>query len=253
MLIIPTIFLRGGQIANPAPEARTALPSDPRVFAEYLRTAGAEMVHVVDLDPPNGGPVPHAKLLQAFVQEFGLHCQLSSQIRIVDDVERYLQHGMARVILGPIAYQKPDFARQVVQRFPGHLGIEITVRNRKVVIPGWTVAANKTAQDYLEQFRQMGMSIVLYSDVNDEGLLATDNLHQIRELASVAQMPIIHNTDLKSFDELRQLLYLEKFGVMGTILNKSLYEGRFDLESLITMTKEFELTEESEESTLIPE
>jgi phosphoribosylformimino-5-aminoimidazole carboxamide ribotide isomerase len=145
--------------------------------------------------------------------------------------QRYFDVGVGRIILGPIAYQKPAFAQEMADRFPGKIGIEFTVENRRVVIKGWTVAAHKTASDYLERFRDMGFALSLYSDVNEHGVVTPENLGRVRAFTSEAQMPVIHGADLESLEQLEPILHLEK--------------------ALITMTKEHELRDSDEDSTII--
>ncbi len=252
MFIIPTIYLRKQRLANPAPDATPPFPLETSALIDHLRAAGIEMLHLIDLDaPPAAGPIVNETVIQSFAQSF--HCQLSAKTRATETLQRYFQLGVARCVLGALAYQQPAFAEQAAKQFPKKIGVEITVRHGKVAIPGWTVAANKTAAEYLARFREYGMAFACYSDVDEAGTLQADNFRRIREFAQQAGMPIQQSSDLHSLDQLRQLLLLEKFGVMGTILGKSLYEGRFDITSLVTMAKEFEQSIASDESTVMPE
>ncbi|MBI2343468.1 MAG: hypothetical protein HYV02_03905 [Deltaproteobacteria bacterium] len=254
MFIIPTLYLRQQRIANLAQEQPSPIPADPQAAGDFLRAAGVEMLHLIDIEAPSAaGHSPNEPVIRLLAQECGFHCQLSAKTRALETISHYFQTGIARIVLGTLAYQQPRFAEAVAAQFPGKVGVEITVRHGKVAIKGWTVAANKSAAEYLARFREQGISFVLYSDVNEVGTLTTDNVARIRTFAERAGVPVIQSTDLESLDQLRQLLHLEKFGVMGTILGRSLYENRFDLVSLITMTKEHELNIASDEATLIPE
>ncbi|GEM_PF-1043371 len=254
MFIVPTIYLRGRRAVNPAPDAQPALPSDPMALAHIMQAAGVELVHIVDLDAPTAtGSLVHESIIKQYTTHFQLRCQLAAgHLRSADIIQRYLQTGIARVILGSLAYQQPDFAREVAQRFPRQIGIEISVRHQKVFIKGWTVAANKTALEYLERFRDLGITLAVYSDVDEHGALGATNFQNIRHFAEQAQMPVLHGCDLQSTAQLHELFYLEKFGVMGTILGKSWYEGRFDLGALVRLTKEREQSTETEDATVLP-
>ncbi|MBI2346347.1 MAG: hypothetical protein HYV03_05600 [Deltaproteobacteria bacterium] len=252
MLVIPTIYLRNHRVANPAPEARFHLPEDPLVLADEMQQAGVTTMHIVDLDAPQTiGHVTHGDLLKQFTEGGRFTVQVAGPLRTVEAVDRYLQLGVARIVLGSIAYQKPAFTAEVGKRFPHRIAVEISVRHNRVAIPGWTVAAHKSALDYGRQFADAGVSCVCYSDVGEGGELTAENMTNIREFASHIRMPVIHATDLTTIEELEQMLLLEKFGVIGTLLSKSLYEGRFDLKGIVTMAMERGLP--AEESTLIPE
>lgn len=252
MLVIPTIYLRNHRVVNPAPEARFHLPEDPMALAEEMAHAGVHLLHLIDLDAPQTtGHIGHADLVRQLCDKGRFAVQIAGPIRTVEAIDRYLQLGVSRVILGTIAYQIPTFTAEAGKKFPGKLGIEIDVRNHKVMIKGWTVAANKTALDYAVQFRSAGIAVALYSDVNEAGQITPANFQGIREFARQCRMPVIHATDLNSLEELEHVLLLEKFGVTGTLLSKSLYDGRFDIKGLITLAMERGLPDE--ESTLIPE
>lgn len=252
MFVIPTIYLRNHRIANPAPESRFHLPEDPMALATEMAQAGVEMLHIVDLDAPQTtGSVAHADIIRHFCAQERFLVQVTGPIRTTEVIDRYFQLGVGRVVLGTIAYQKPTFTTEAGKRFPNRLGIEIDVRHQKVVIKGWTMAAHRSALDYAQQFKAAGIGSVLYSDVDEAGHLGPDNYRRIREFALRCAMPVIHATDLNSIEELEQVLLLEKFGVIGTLFSKSLYEGRFDMKGVVTLVKERGLP--AEESTLIPE
>jgi phosphoribosylformimino-5-aminoimidazole carboxamide ribotide isomerase len=254
MFVIPTVYLRGGTIANPTEAGASPLPHEVRPLAENFRHAGVEMVHLVDLEAPAAaGHSPNETVIRTFTEEFGFHCQLQAKTKSVDMIAHYFQLGIARCILGTLAYQHPEFAETAAGRFPGKIGVEIHVRHGKVAIPGWTVATRKTAIDYLDRFRDQGVALVLYSDVDIDGELSPDNFARIRTFAEQAQMPVIHNADITTTDQMDHLLQLEKFGVMGSVFGRSLFEGRLDLFALISMVKDHEQTIEQEDATLIPD
>lgn len=252
MFIVPTIYLRRRQLASPAPDVPPPFSLEVSALIEHFRAAGIEMVHIIDFDAPAAtGPIMNEAAIKSLARVF--HCSVSGKTRATETIQRYLQLGVARFVLGPLAYQQPALAQQAAQQFPQKIGVEISVRHGRVTIPGWTVAANKKAADYAQRFREQGITVVHYSDVDEMGELQADNLRNIREFAAQAQMPVLHSADLASLEQLRQLFLLEKFGIMATILGKSAYDGRFDLASLVTLTKEYEQSIASDETTVVPD
>lgn len=252
MLIIPTMYLRNQRVANPAPESPFHLDEDPVRLADAMERAGVTTLHCVDLDAPQTtGPVGHADLIRRLCTGGRFSVQIAGPIRTVETIDRYLQLGATRIVLGTIAYQHPNFTKEAGKRFPHRLSVEIQVRDGRTVIPGVAVAAQKSPLEYAQQFREQGISTLLYADVNADGQIGPENVARIRDFASKARMLIIHSTDLHSIEELERILLLEKFGVIGTLLSTSLYEGRFDIQGVVTLAAERGLP--GEDSTLIPD
>lgn len=253
MLIIPTLFLRGEKVANPAADINPAFSHDPFVVAADWQRAGVEMLHVMDLDAGHAtGHSPNEAIVARLIRDFGFHCELTGPLRSFDVVKHYFQLGVARVVLGTVAYQQPTFVKSLAQAFPGRIGVEIFVRGSKVIIKGWSAATHKTADEYMDGFRKMGCGAVLYSDVSERGELTPENLTHIRNFALHAEVAVLHNTDLTTVAQIEQISYLEKFGVIGTVLSHSVYSGALDLHGVIPMMKEREHAEAMDESTRIP-
>lgn len=238
MLVIPVMYLRGGSVLKPAGSGGPPAKSDPVLLATDWFRAGAELMHIVDLDTPPAGHSPNIEILKKLHSDIKLPFEIEGHIRAVDTAEKYIQSGAIRVVVGAPAYQKPAFLEELCRKFPGKIAVTIDVRRGKVVIKGWTVASNKTDLDYVAQFKKAGVDTVFYSNQEEEGSLKTTDFGKIREFLRHSMIKTFHTADISTTADIEGLMMLESYGLQGTLLGRSLYEGRLDLESSITYVKE---------------
>lgn len=239
MLLIPVIYIRGGATLKPVGAGGPSVTSDPIELARVWSKSGAELTHVVDLETPASGPSPNLSILKKIRDEIKVGLVVEGNIRSIDTAEKYFQIGAERITLGAIAYQKPAFLSELCQKFPKKVAVNLDVRRGRVVIKGWTVATNKTSLDYVKQLKEAGVTMLYYSDSDEEGLIKPADFGRMRDFLRKALIKIVHTTDITNTTELEQLIMLESYGLEGTLLSKSLYEGRLDLEGTITFSKEY--------------
>jgi len=224
------MYIRGGSGLIPA--------GDPLKTAQKWFNAGAELIHIVDLDAPAIGASPNTEFFKKLGDKLKVAYEIEANVRSIDTVEKYINAGACRITLGTIAYRKPAFLSELCERFPKKVAVHIDVRRSKVAIRGWSVATNKTAVDYVKQFRDAGVNFFYYSDSEEEGgALKPADFGRIRDFLRKTKVEIIHTTDVSSIGDIEQLIMLESYGLRGTLLTKSLNEGRIDLEAAITFTK----------------
>jgi len=238
MLIIPVMYIRGGSVLKPAGSAGPAVKTDPAGLARDWVKTGVEAIHINDLDTPPSGISPNNDVIKKLTSELRLKVAVEGKIRSPETVERYLSAGVERVLIDSIAYQKPAFLSELCGRFPKKIATQIDVRRGKVNIKGWTVAANKTALDYVEQFKTAGVDAIYYSDVFEEGVLKPEDFGRIRDFLRKAMIKTYHATDMTAPSDVEQLIMLESYGLKGTLVGRSLYEGKINLEAIITLVKE---------------
>ncbi|PIR17928.1 MAG: hypothetical protein COV46_02130 [Deltaproteobacteria bacterium CG11_big_fil_rev_8_21_14_0_20_49_13] len=239
MLIIPVMYIRGGLVLTPSATGGTSpTKSDPFELAHDWFKASAELIHVVDLDAPPAGPSPNISVLHKIKTGLKLEFEIEGNIRASDTVERYIAAGASRVVIGTSAYQKPAFLTELCKKFPKKITTVIDVRRGKVIIKGWAVASNKSDLDYVKQFKEAGVDTIFYSNCEEEGYLKVTDISNIREFLRKSMIKVFHTLDASSAHDIENIMALESYGLQGTLLSRSLYEGRIDLESAITLVKE---------------
>ena len=236
MLLIPKLFVRNSKVASPSP--KHGVPDDPLTAVAQWAQAGIEMIHIVDLDVPLSGPLLNAALITHCIQTHHLRVHISGNFKTIDPIQKCIALGVETVVLGSIAYQKPEYLKEALEKAPGKIGVAIDVKNGKVSIPGWAVTSHKTAQDYYDQFAGAGISCCYYSDVVESGGTAQTHLDGVRSFAEHATLPVYYNGEIMSVDDMAALLLVEKFGVQGCVISKALYEQRLDLASSVTYLRE---------------
>jgi len=250
MYIIPSIYIRGNKTVQLATGGRI-FDENPVNMARLLNSAGAEVIYVSDLEAPVTGRSPNLSTIEEIINSTGLKVYLTGHLKSVDTIEKYITAGVDRIILDAMAYQKPDFLKEVCKKFPRKIGMHIKVVGGKVVIEGWTVATRKTALDYAEQFKEAGVALILYSDYETENKITPADVSRIMEFSRKSPMPIIHSGDISNPNELELVLGLDSSKILGTIFGKSMYAGTIDIASTITHVKE-ESADGMDEPTLIP-
>lgn len=238
MFLIPVMYLRGERVLYPAGEADAPLKKDPIEQAREWSRAGAEVVHIVDLDTPPSGPSPNIEIIKRLKNELKIDFEIEGHIRSIDTAEKYIGAGARLISLNAIAYQKPAFLAELCNMFPKKIAVHLDVRRGRVVIKGWSAVSNKTALDYVDQFRGVGIDTIFYSDTEEEGVLKQTDIGHIRDFLRRAVIKVIHTTDAPSPTELEQIIALEPYGLIGTLLSRSIYGGRIILEGSITLAKE---------------
>lgn len=251
MLIIPTIYIRNKKTVNIAGGISEIYREEPLEMAKFFVDSGAELLHIIDLDSPQTGPLANAEPIKQIIDKTNVPVEIGGRIRSLDNIDRYFALGAARVILGVIAYQKPDILKEACRRHKGKIATHIDVRGGKVNITGWIVAPKKDALDYTRQFKEAGAGLIIYSDTQDDGSLTKENIDRTREYVKSSGIRVVFQADVASLSDIEQIMSLETYGLMGLIIGKPIYEGRLDLRSAITFVKERSISG-ADEPTLIP-
>lgn len=238
MLLIPVMYLRGETVLKPSGSGGPPAKSDAIALAKDWSNAGAELIHIIDLDMPASGESPNIGVIKKIAQEVKISFEVEGNLRSIDTAKHYFDAGALRITLGAIAYQKPQFLSELCKNFTGKIGVHLDVLREKVNIKGWSVATNKTALDYVKQFKDAGVQTIYYSDAEEEGVLKETDFLRMRDFLRKALVKCVHTQDISKPADIEQLIMLEPYGLTGTLLSRSLYEERIDLEATITLAKE---------------
>jgi phosphoribosylformimino-5-aminoimidazole carboxamide ribotide isomerase len=236
MDVIPAIDLLQGQCVRLYQgdyEQAQTFSSDPVTVARQWQEQGAARLHVVDLDGAKEGTPRNRGVIGEIVRALDIPVQVGGGLRDRDSVAQLLDLGVDRAILGTVAVEQPDLVGHLCQAFPGHIAVGIDARNGQVATKGWLETSALQAIDLAQSMARLGVSAVIYTDIQRDGTLQGPNLEALRDLASQVDIPVIASGGVSSLTDLLSLLALEPLGVTGAIVGKAIYTGHVDLREAV--------------------
>lgn len=244
MQIFPAIDLQNGRCVRLARGdfgTATIYGSDPVEQARRFAAAGAEWLHIVDLDGAGKGSVHQRDLIARIAGAVPLKVQVGGGIRDVSTIERYLDCGIERVIVGSLAAENPQLARLWLERFGSArmlLAFDVrldTAGEPEVLTQGWQKQSRESLWRVLERYADSGLKTIMCTDVERDGMLAGSNTALYGELRE--RWPTLDVLASGGVSDVADLLELKASGVAGAILGKAIYEGRVDLADAIRQAK----------------
>ena len=238
MYLFPAIDLIGGEAVRLVKgdyNQKTVYSSSPVEVAKGFYEAGAEFLHVVDLDGAKSGNTDNISVIADIIRESGLKVEVGGGIRSEEVIKRYIDAGVYRVILGTVAVENPDFCREMTAKYGEKIAVGVDIKDGFVAIKGWTETAEKTCFDFCKELEEMGVKTVICTDISKDGLLSGTNLELHRELQGKFNIDFTASGGVTSLDDVKALM---EIGVYGAILGKALYTGNIDLKEAVALTKE---------------
>ncbi|MGG6267644.1 1-(5-phosphoribosyl)-5-[(5-phosphoribosylamino)methylideneamino]imidazole-4-carboxamide isomerase [Leptolyngbya sp. AN03gr2] len=202
---------------------------DPVAVAKQWEAQGATRLHLVDLDGAKVGHPVNLDAIRSIVEALEIPIEVGGGLRDRDSVAALLSTGVRWAILGTVAVEKPELVAQLCGEFPGQIIVGIDARNGKVATKGWLETSEVMATDLAERMAQLGAAAIIYTDIHRDGTMQGPNLEALRNLASIAAIPVIASGGVSSLTDLLSLLALESQGVTGAIVGKALYTGDVSL------------------------
>ncbi len=239
MQIIPAIDIRAGRCVRLTQgdyERETIFGEDPGAMARRWQEAGAPRLHVVDLDGARAGHPVNSESVRALIAAVAIPVQIGGGVRDIAVVQRYLEAGASRVILGTAAVKDQTTLLNAVTLFRDRIVVGVDARDSMVATEGWLETSSITAIDLVRRLSEFGVSRVIYTDILRDGMLAGPNFDSIAALVEgAAHLPapvaVIASGGVSSLDHIRRLATV---GVEGVIIGTALYTGAIDLGEALT-------------------
>lgn len=219
-------------------DRETVFGADPVEMALRWEREGAEWLHVVDLDGAFRGEPVNLDVVARIVEKVSAPIQVGGGIRDITRVEQVLSLGVRRVVLGTAAFRKPELVREACTRFPGQVAVGLDVKQGAVAIAGWEQTTKKRGVDWAVELEEAGVSTLIYTDVDKDGMMAGPNLAGLRELLAVVNIPVIVSGGIESLDSVREIVALRSGGISGMIIGRALYAGSIALPEAIALVRE---------------
>ncbi len=238
MILFPAIDLKDGKCVRlrlgDMNEA-TVFNDDPADQAKSFEDQGFTYLHIVDLNGAFAGKPVNAAAVESILRAITMPAQLGGGIRDLATIETWLARGIRRVILGTAAVRDPALVREACKAFPGRIAVGIDAKGGKVAVEGWAETSELTAVELAHRFEDVGVSAIVYTDIERDGVLKGLNLPATAELARATQIPVIASGGLASIDDVKALISPEYRMLEGAITGRALYDGRLDPREALTL------------------
>ena len=238
MIVFPAIDLKQGQVVRLAEgdmARATVYGDDPAAQAVLFAEAGAQHLHVVDLDGSFAGRAENREAVEAILKAFPGHVQLGGGIRDAVAVDGWFDLGVARVVMGTAALKNPEFVKDMARAYPGGIVVAVDARDGMVATEGWAELSDVTITDMARRFEDAGVASLLFTDIGRDGMLKGCNIEATVDLARRTNLPVIASGGVKGLDDIRMLSLYASDGIEGVITGRALYDGRLDLAAAIAM------------------
>ncbi len=230
-ILFPAIDLKDGQCVRlklGEMDSATVYNDDPAAQAKAFEEMGFDWLHVVDLNGAFEGQSVNGAAVESIIKATKNPVQLGGGIRTLAHIESWLSKGLNRVILGTIAVRDPDLVREACKFFPGRVAVGIDAKGGKVAVEGWAEASELGVIEMAERFEGAGVSAIIYTDIDRDGILTGINWESTIELAGAVSIPVIASGGLASLDDIRRMTEPDAARLEGAISGRALYDGRID-------------------------
>lgn len=208
----------------------TVYNDDPVAQAKLFQEAGAQWLHTVDLEGAKDGSTPNYSVIEAICKDTNLKVEIGGGIRSLDTIQKYLDAGVERVILGTKAVTDPAFLEESLDKFGSHIAVGVDIKDGKIAIKGWLETAQDSVEDFFTKLCKLGVSTVICTDVSKDGMLSGTNVDLYRQLSQKFSLDLIASGGVSSQEDLTRL---KELGLYGAILGKALYTGALDLKTAL--------------------
>jgi len=210
---------------------KTEYKMSPVEQAGKYKDHGFKNLHIVDLDGALTGETVNQNVIKDIVAKFDLKVELGGGIRNLDNIQKYIDAGAEKVILGSAAIKDKNFLKEACKQFPKKIALGLDAKDGYLSVSGWKENSNQLALDYLKQVNAYGLSRIIYTDINRDGTKQSPNFKETLKVAEISNCPVVISGGVSSMDDIKKAKNLKN--VEGIIVGKAIYDGDIKLEELV--------------------
>jgi phosphoribosylformimino-5-aminoimidazole carboxamide ribotide isomerase len=236
VILYPAIDLKDGQcvrVLHGDLDTATVFNTSPAAQAASFVEAGFHWVHVVDLNGAVQGKAVNEQAVEAILQAVSIPVQLGGGIRSLKDVERWIEAGVSRVILGTVAVTEPQIVREAARLWPEQIAVSVDVRGGKVATQGWTESSDLDAVTVAKRFEDAGVGALIITDIDRDGTVMGFNVEAFGAIADAVSIPVIAAGGLASVDDIVKIKARKGVPIAGAVLGRALYNGAISPEEAL--------------------
>lgn len=238
MLIIPAIDLINGEAVRLIQgdfSKKTVYDSDPVSVAKKWAEAGAELIHLVELEGSRQGLPIEAETVRKIKEAVNVPLEIGGGVRREEDIETFLSAGADYVILGTSVASDEDFAKKVLLEYGEKIVVGIDAKNGYVAVKGWETVTELEAVEFAGKMESFGAKRIIYTDISKDGMMQGVNADAMKKMAESLSIPVTASGGVSSLEDIVKLKNLEKYGINSAIIGKALYTGAIDLKQAISL------------------
>lgn len=241
MLIIPAIDLKDGcvvRLIQGSLRDKKIYSKDPVKTAKHWVRQGAQLIHIVDLDGATTGVLKNLEIVKEIVKALSIPAQFGGGVRKIETIKSLLDCGIYRVVLGTKAVEDINFLKKAFTEFKDKVIVSVDVKDKRILVRGWQESCKfSDILTLAKNLKGMGFKQLIYTDISKDGTLEGPNIKAIKALLKQTGMNVIASGGISSLDDISRLELLESEGLIGIIVGKALYEGKFTLTEALKLAK----------------
>ena len=210
---------------------KTEYEMSPIEQAGKYKDYGFKNLHIVDLDGALTGKTVNLDIIQDIVAKYDLNIEIGGGVRNFDSIQKYTDIGVEKVILGSAAIKDKNFLKQACKKFPNKIALGLDAKDGYLSVSGWKESSNQLTLDYLKEVNNYGVSRLIYTDINRDGMKQSPNFEETLKIAQISNCPVIISGGVSSIDDIKKAKSLKN--IEGIIVGKAIYDGDIKLEELV--------------------
>ncbi|WP_417462800.1 1-(5-phosphoribosyl)-5-[(5-phosphoribosylamino)methylideneamino]imidazole-4-carboxamide isomerase [Kordiimonas sp.] len=238
MTVYPAIDLKDGncvRLFKGDMDAATIFSDNPAAQAKEFEDAGCTWLHLVDLNGAFAGAPVNAAAVEAILGTVKIPVQLGGGIRDIATMDRWLDAGISRLILGTLAVKNPALVKEACRLFPGKVAVGIDAKGGMVAVEGWAEASEVEVAELAVQFEDAGVAAIIHTDIDRDGTLTGVNAEASSALANAVSIPVIASGGVKDMDDITRVKTAGN--LEGVVTGRAIYDGRLDLKAALELAK----------------
>ncbi len=235
MKIFPAIDIKDKKCVRLAKgdfDNKTEYKISPLEQAGKYKDHGFKNLHIVDLDGALTGQTVNIDIIEEIVSKYDLKIEIGGGIRNFENIQKYLDAGVEKVILGTAAIRDKNFLKEACKKFPGNIALGLDAKDGYLSVSGWKENSKIMTLDFLTQVNDYGASRLIYTDINRDGLKMSPNFEETEKVANLSNCSVIISGGVSSIDDIKKAKELNNKNIEGIIVGKAIYDGDIKLDEL---------------------
>ena len=235
MIIFPAIDIKDGKCVRlikgdfDQMTSYDSLPIDQAI--KYFQN-GFNNIHIVDLDGALQGKPVNSKIVKEIIKNVKLKIQIGGGIRTIDDIGAWIETGVDKIVMGTAAVENTELLKVACGKFKNKIAVALDVKDGFITLSGWKKTTNVSAMNFIKKIKNLGVSRIIYTDVNKDGTKKGPNLKDTVEISNKANIPLVISGGVSSIEDIKKIKSLNNSNIEGVIVGKSIYDGDIKISDL---------------------